>query len=301
VRRALAVSLGAALLIGGAWTLRGVILSGYPAFPSRAVTVPVDWRVPAEHADAEYALVEHSSKVSTMLDDVIAGRDRWGWLPRWTRVQLSEPFYVVVPLGIALLAGFMALGLRNGPTGSRAWWLLLVPTIPALIAWFWLAPEGRYATGFCWALAALACTRAWQRIALRATSVRFGAWAAFIAAVTLVATPMVTVRREAPLTILKTVVRQNVKLWEAGAWRSRPPAPQLDTFVTQSGLVLSVPREQCWDATPPCTQNPARNLELRSPPNIAAGFRVKGEWAMENWPAKTRPNFLAAWRESRRR
>lgn len=306
-RRVLAYSLGAALLFGGAWTLRGVILSGYPAFPSRIMAAPVDWRVPAEHADAEYALVEHSSKASTMLDDVIAGRDRWGWLPRWTRVQLSEPFFVVVPLALSIVAALIALiGRRRGAVTSQprsdASALLLIPIVPALVAWFWLAPEGRYAAGMCWALAALMGAWAWNRAAPRSVAPRaVTIAAALLAAITLLAAPMAAVRNAGPVAMLKTAIKQNVRLWEPETWMSRIPPPQLDSFVTQSGLVVGVPRAECWDATPPCTHNPARNLELRSPGDIRSGFRVTGEWAMENWPAKSRPRFLAAWRQSRQR
>ena len=307
VRRVLAYSLGAALLFGGAWTLRGVILSGYPAFPSRFMAAPVDWRVPAEHADAEYALVEHSSKASTMLDNVIAGRDRWGWLPRWTRVQLSEPFFVVIPLALAIVAALIALIGRRREAGTSQprpdpSALLLIPIVPALVAWFWLAPEGRYAAGMCWALAALMGAWAWNRAAPRSVAPRAVTIAAVVvAAVTVLAAPMAAVRNAGPVTMLKTAIKQNVRLWEPATWTSRIPPPPLDSFVTQSGLVIGVPPAECWDATPPCTHNPARNLELRSPGDIGSGFRVTGEWAMQNWPAKSRPRFLAAWRQSRQR
>lgn len=81
LRRTLTWTLGAGLLIGGSWMARSVVLSGYPLFPSRVAGAAVDWRTSAEHADAEYALAAHSSKASTILYEVVAGRDRWGYLP----------------------------------------------------------------------------------------------------------------------------------------------------------------------------------------------------------------------------
>lgn len=307
VPRVFVCALGSALLFGGAWTARGVVLSGYPAFPSRAVSIPVDWRAPAEHADAEYALVEHSSKASTMLNDVISGRDPWGWLPRWTRVQLNEPFFVFIPLALAVLAAIW-LALEKARAGSAAagvrdqtiW--MLAPIFAALVAWFWLAPEGRYAAGFAWALPALLGARAWRLRVARGASVPanfFPIGAAALSALTLIAAPFTVARNESPGGVIKTIIKQNVKLWDAGTWAKRLPLPPLDTFTTQSGLVLSVPRDRCWDAPPPCTPNPAPNLELRSPHDIRSGFRVNGAWAMQDWPAKSRPKFLDAWRQSR--
>jgi len=307
VSRVLTCALGSALLIGGAWTARGVVLSGYPAFPSRVVSVPVDWRAPAEHADAEYALVEHSSKASTMLNDVISRRDRWGWLARWTRVQLREPFYVFIPLALGLLAAlWLALEkARAGPAaagvrGQELW--MLVPIVASLLAWFALAPEGRYAAGYAWALPALLGARAWTLRVARGAVVRpnfFPIITGAVAALTLVAVPFTVARSESPGAVVKTIIKQNVKLWEAGTWMARLPVPPLDTFTTQSGLVLSVPKDRCWDAPPPCTPNPAPNLELRSPPDLRSGFRVNGAWAMRDWPSTARPKFLESWRQSR--
>jgi len=300
-------ALGSALLIGGAWTARGVVLSGYPAFPSRVVSVPVDWRAPAEHADAEYALVEHSSKASTMLNDVVSGRDRWGWLPRWTRVQLREPFYVFIPLALGLLAAlWLALEkARAGPGAAvvrdQTLWML-VPIFGALLAWFWLAPEGRYAAGFAWALPALLGAHAWKLRIARGATVRsrfIPISAAVLGAITLIDVPLTVAQHESPGAVVKTIIKQNVKLWEPGTWTERLPVPPLDTFTTQSGLVLSVPKDRCFDAPPPCTPNPAPNLELRSPPDLRSGFRVTGAWAMRDWPSTGRPKFLESWRQSR--
>jgi hypothetical protein len=46
------------LLLGLTWTARGVVMSGYPAFPSTAVPFPVSWRVPAEQGNADRAYIQ---------------------------------------------------------------------------------------------------------------------------------------------------------------------------------------------------------------------------------------------------
>lgn len=322
--RTLAFTLGAAVLIGGAWMARGVMLSGYPLFPSKLAAFPVDWRAPVEHADAEYALAAHSSMASTTLTEVIAGRDRWGWIPHWFTISLRDPFDYAVPTTIALLAGLFALvrrrrsgsGLgKGGGNGHETVGqpapvlapplLMLIPTIIAIVAWFLLAPEGRYAIGFFWALAGVSVAELWRTRGARSVALRgvvLGTVAT--ALVTLLVVPLLHVRIEASDETAKALIKSAFKLWDSRGWYRQIELPKLERYTTASGLVLNVPTDRCWAAPPdpiPCTPNPSRTLELRHPPDIKSGFRVRGEWAMEYWPFRSRPDFLRAWRESRAR
>ena len=285
--------------------VRSVVLSGYPLFPSRALAAPVDWRTSEEHADAEYALAEHSSKASTMLNEVVAGRDRWGWLPRWSKINLRDPFDFLVPTLIALGALLFAIVRRKqipveAPPKERPI-LMLIPLGIAIVAWFLLAPEGRYAIGFFWGLAALAVAELYRtgqaRLSDRRVAVLLGA--AATAVITLVTVPLLHIPFESPGSIGKTLIKSSVKLWDSRGWYEPLQPPPLTPFKTASGLVVGVPSDRCWNAPVPCTPNPSETLELREPGNVRAGFRVRGEWAMQDWPFKSRPGFLRAWRESR--
>lgn len=300
-RRTFAYALGAALLIGGAWMTRSVILSGYPLFPSTVAAMPVDWRTSTEHADAEYALAAHSAKASTMLVEVVAGRNKWGWLPRWWRISIRDPFDFIIPLGIALFSGVALLWARRRPPPPSAFWML-PPTLIAALAWFFLAPEGRYAIGFFWALAGLAVAE-WWRIAPSSDAAprRVVPVAIFASVSTLVIVPALHIPLEAPGSAGKTLVKSVIRMWDSGGWYNQIAQPKLMPYRTASGLMVSVPEDRCWSAPVPCTPNPASTLELRDATNIRRGFRVRGAWAMEDWPFKSRPDFLRAWRESRPR
>jgi hypothetical protein len=304
-RRTLAWTLGAALLIGGSWVARGVVLSGYPLFPSRALAMPVDWRAPLEHADAEYALAEHSSKASTMLYEVIAGRDRWGWLPRWFSISRRDPLDFIVPFAIAVAAVLLTWRKRSSSSDEysalRAPPLMWIPVLIALVAWFFVAPEVRYATGFFWALAALAVAelvrlRVWSLSQRARHRVVLGAGTA--AAATLIVLPLLHTPLDSAVGVAKVLVKDNLRIWDSRGWYTQIEEPPLTPFRTASGLVVNVPRVNCWNAPVPCTPNPSLTLEARDPNNIVAGFRVRGKWAMQNWPFRSRPNFLSAWRES---
>ena len=61
VLRGVTLTSVAALTLGLSlsWVGRGVILSGYPAYPSRIGALPVDWRVPTEQAEADVAWIRY--------------------------------------------------------------------------------------------------------------------------------------------------------------------------------------------------------------------------------------------------
>ena len=311
-RRTLGWAVTASVLMGIAWGARGVVLSGYPAFPSRVLAFPVSWRAPAEHADAEFAYIQHSSQGSVQNGPVVAGQAGIkAWLPNWVRVSvLNDPFAAVVPaVLVVVLAG--ATAVRRGRPGFTPLYRFrtvapIVATVSlSLISWFILSPEVRYVSHHFWVLAAaFGADRLAQgpdpgpgrRRAL------VGAIVA-LALMPLVVQPMLdSVRLRRPIGPFRAVVDENLKRPPRDGW-FHPIArvPPIDTFVTRSGLVLNVPRgnAHCWAAPLPCTSNPAPNLELRVPGDLAGGFRVRGEWAMVDWPYRWRSSFLPAWRLSR--
>jgi hypothetical protein len=100
--------------------------------------------------------------------------------------------------------------------------------------------------------------------------------------------------------LLRALVHANLHAPEAGRWlHTSHPTPELEHYTTRSGLVLGVPTgdgARCWDAPIPCTPNPAPNLRLRVPGDLASGFVVDGEWRMEHWPERWRSELLPALR-----
>ena len=67
------------------WSARGVVLSGYPFFPSSAVGMPVPWRMPVKQVDSFRGMMvawardpDPNKKVKTTLRT-------WRWLPSWSQ------------------------------------------------------------------------------------------------------------------------------------------------------------------------------------------------------------------------
>jgi len=309
--RTLGWALTALVLYAGLWMGRGVVLSGYPLFPTSFAGFPVEWRVPTEHADAEFAYIVHSGRASTQNLPVVAGEAGLSsWIPRWTQHALDNPYDLAVPLGLALLGTLAYRVRRHQATAKRSdfaggWWLLL-PIGVSVAAWFSVAPEPRYALPHFWLLAALCWS---QRFRLQSGSIplpnerRLVAIGVVLGISPLLVNPVFS--REFPDRHGNPVVAiLKANLNRPGQDRWLQPIegkPVLSTYRTQSGLLLNTVPERCWDAPLPCTPNPAPNLRARDPANLAKGFVVDGDWQMENWPMSWQPDFLQAWRRSRAR
>ncbi len=292
------------MLFAGAWVTRGVILSGYPLFPSTLLPAPVDWRAPAEHAQAEFAYVVHSGRASTDNIPVITGEvGLRGWVGPWAAHAVEEPNHILVPgLVILLAVGFLVWRRFRGAgrNPESAGWLLAIPIVVAITTWFFSAPEPRYVEPMFWSLAALC------------TVMAVGAWRAesdpvsrpLLAAVMLLGlTPLVLTPLVKPLGVnrglgvVRRIIAENIQLpGDSGLFQPIAKHPTVTTYVTRSGLQLNFPPGRCWDAPIPCTPNPAPNLRLRVEGRLDRGFAVDGAWAMEHWPADRRHDFLPAFR-----
>ncbi|HXG44932.1 MAG TPA: hypothetical protein VNJ71_09280 [Gemmatimonadales bacterium] len=298
-RRTLVWTLATVLLLGGSWAARGALLSGYPLFPSRLVSLPVEWRTPPEHADAEFAFAAHSSRASTENAPVVRGEAGLAaWLPEWWRVSATDnPYELLIPIAVGSVTLAAGLVLRSGPV-PPTWWLL-PPIGIALTVWFLTAPEPRYIWDVAWSAAALGMAS----LALLLKRPAFGAVdRAVLRAVVILAASVLLVKplaaphpKDLGLSPARRLLSELFLLPspEAALADERHPV-EVRTYVTRSGLSLNVVDHRCWDTPIPCTPNPAPNLRLRVPGRLARGFVVDGPWQMENWPAH-RPEFGRAW------
>jgi hypothetical protein len=302
-RRTLGWAAVIAALFGVAWTARGIVLSGYPAFPSTALPAPVEWRAPEEHARAEFAFIVDSGRRTASVPEVVSGRAGVGrWLPDWLIGHREQVFYAAVPLALLAVALTAALRARarapaDALARTRAAWWMAAPLAVAIAAWFSTAPEPRYASPFFWSLAALAVAQVCVLTGLPGDRARvrrlvIAAWLG--AGASVVVQPflywLVKGRRGS---VVRAVARETVRVPPPGHWLyPRAEALVMTPYVTRSGLVLNLPAHRCWEAPLPCTPNPAPNLRLRDPARIERGFVVDGGWQMEHWPQRWRPDYL---------
>lgn len=296
-------------LIAAAWMGRGIVLSGYPLFPTPVAGFPVEWRAPVEHATAEFAFIVHSGRASTRNPAVVSGEAGLsGWLPKWLGHGLDDPYQLAVPLLLMLAAGGAVL-IRFARASPRAradtavgWWVAL-PSLCAITAWFSTSPEMRYAQPHFWSLAALLATQAIRlRRAISPTRSNRSllVTGALVGVSPLLISPIVYEDLHLNESPLRTILKANLnRPGTDGLFQPIAGQASLQTYRTRSGLVLNIVSANCWDAPLPCTPNPAPNLRLRDPSDLHRGFVVDGPWQMLNWPNGRQPGFLAAWRKSK--
>jgi hypothetical protein len=294
--------------IGGSWMARGVVLSGYLLFPTASLSLPVDWRAPVEHARGEFAYAAESSRATVENYQALVGdAGRWDWIANWWRESASyDIHHLIVPGLLAALGSlgylFLRQSRRGKAAGSPATWWLAGPALIALVPWFLVAPEPRYAAPLLWgtaAVAAAACFRVAGVDDRRAA--RAAVWATVLLGISPALIRPLISPQDPELPPVRRLLKINFRLPGPRAWLHRTGGRSpIRTYVAGGGLQLNVVDRRCWAAPIPCTPNPAPNLRLRVPGRIEKGFVVDGPWQMENWPAG-RATFREAWAERIRR
>ena len=179
--RVAAMSLLAAILLG-TWMGRGIVLSGYPLFPSTALAMPVPWRMPTKE------IIGFQKEIVRWARDPDPGSDpkeilkTWRWLPRWSDRVLAMKTHFAWPAqigvaGSAVLAAFALCGssLRRN---ARTLIPLAIPLILYSLFWFITAPDTRYFGSAMWIFAicpALTFVASGARVGLSSTLACLGA------------------------------------------------------------------------------------------------------------------------------
>ena len=152
--RALAGAAAAAFLIG-CWVYRGALISGYPLFPSRAIAVPVAWRMKESDVDRHREAVVHWARIP--FGDRRTALEGFSWLRPWFERVAAMDIQFNWPIGIGLvgvaalsLVSWMEIRLRRGFYFMA---LLCVPLAVQTGFWLLTAPEPRYFGAGAWLFA----------------------------------------------------------------------------------------------------------------------------------------------------
>jgi len=287
VAPAVAVSLAAGLLLG-VWVARGVVMTGYVAYPSNtALHLDVDWKVPEEQvageSDAIKVWARYPFDTDRSWDEILSG---WDWLGPWLARTAERADLFTIPM-LLFATGAIALLVRRrprpGPRPREAAdaLLFLGPPAIAFVLWFVTAPAERFGGAIFWLLGA-------------------GIWAVIFAQ-----TRTTIGRRRLAQAALATAAVTVLAGVVAGSWLSSDrygwavfvtPGPEagfhpipeaiVEAHRSDSGLVHYVPtgvagsssewvpQTRCWDAPLPCTIRPKPELVTRRPDTWRAGFRL---------------------------
>lgn len=274
-------------LLVGPWMVRSTVLTGYPLYPLKFLSVPVDWRVPEETMGRvstwiqvfgrSYKNVHFDSLDSA---DLVTPRP---WVRDWLRsVFKNAKGEIVLPFALFLVAGLGLILAGRWRERLRSYrWLAACLLAPAagLIFWFAFAPAPRFAHASTWSLAIITCVLA---IAPHWSGFSTGQLKAVLAiapalSIALVSMRAVGVYRTADPGRRFDAVRPLI--WNApGPDHGLYPYPtaRLSTRTLPSGLVVLSPvdDERVWEAPLPSSARPPPGLALREPGSLAGGFCV---------------------------
>lgn len=243
-----------ALVILVPWMIRGVLLSGYVAYPSTWGAVDVEWQVPRplviNEANWIYGLARGPRiHWSVMLEG-------WDWFRPWLErlpPSVTQPLLLALLALIYILVGVSRRRFRRGLPGLP--WVFLIPTVLSLGFWFLTAPSPRFAGASFAILAAAMVALAVRGGACAARESRrirsyHALWVGFLIFLTI---PAFRTTHEASHDLSRIAYK---------------------TEITESGLRIHVPQNAfvCGDIPLPCTPYFRPNLRLIEENNPAGGF-----------------------------
>ena len=256
-----------------AWFLNGVIISGYPFYPSTLCHVNLSWSLPVESVvDLENWVYSWARQPGTHWKNVLGN---WNWLYPWMNNIIQNHYFdVVIPLytfvtivliDVLLLTPILWFKKRKI---FFIEWVIIFPLLSGLLFWFFTAPDPRFANAVFMLLpvsATLVLLFKIKEIANRQTAI----YAAGI---------FFTVE----CFCLSFYVHENkwvVSNVSLDGWQ-KDDQPQIVEKITKHGLrvyttLLNEKKDQCFDAPLPCTPYFNENLRLRRAGDLASGFIIQ--------------------------
>ena len=245
------------IILLASWCLRGIILSGYPFFPSSFLGLPVDWRVPTVWANFQAHGVRSWARMPWGTPFETEG---WHWVSVWLHGMVRNRVDFIFP-ALFTLAGIVALVKRAEVRAAR-WLRILVASISGLAFWFWRAPALRFGEPVIWSTAAVLGAAALFAVlpTLKENSKR-AVLAGFLA---------VAFWCSYPRTLWRAFYRPAFAQHEFPRLPDFPVAP----YQVGANLSILVPyrKNQCWDSPPPCSPYFFDSLRLRHDSEFRSGF-----------------------------
>lgn len=272
------------------WAARGIVLSGYPAFPSTALSAPVAWRLSEECLRNQQTYMRVSGFFWWIYVDPLHHpvMNMGPWIATWLwKGLIREPLSIAVPIAVACV--LLAVRITRSrppqdtaPTAARLSAVGLVitamPIMGGLAFWAINSPAPRFGAGILWMLAGWAAVVAAGHVAVpERFRHRFATVICMLCLAAIGHRTAVWARFQSGNTSSAHINPWIRSVWmPAGPDRGLHPYPTVELVHKQSkwGVVVNMPAEstQTWWAPLPATFNDITNLRLRQDADMAKGF-----------------------------
>jgi len=269
VDKKLFIWLGGCIVAGlVVWMIRGIILSGYIAYPSTFGAFPVEWRIPYASVVDQANWVRGWARMPGVHWNDVLGN--WDWIKPWMQSFKGYKFEAIIPLYISFI-GIISIILillqkcikKKNYEMPKIMWLFLLPPVISITFWFFTAPAIRFAGANFWLLGAgsiIFALISYNSDKLPNKKILFVMLFASIC----------ILYRYLPY---KDLILTSDKI----AYFYHIPKVALKKDITSSGLVIFLPErgDQCWDAPLPCTPYMNSDLRLRKEDELRYGFLIE--------------------------
>ena len=255
---------GIGLLVAGPFFARNVIASGYPIYPSTVFSVNVPWLLPSHTPISEAQMIRAWCIIPGAPPEQVLAN--WNWVLPWFKELVAYwRLEVDIPLiftALGLMVWLSRLSGKRGAGRANSDILFLAAPLAALVFWFFTAPSPRFAGAAFWWLGGGTLTLAVRDH--RGESNHVSGLAILLLSLVLAGGFHMKAER----------------IVGPGSDGGFHPVPvvEMQTFETDSGLVMFVPKsgDQAWDAELPNTPYPQTGLELRRQNDLSSGFWMPG-------------------------
>lgn len=144
--------IGLIVVVVGVWLFRGVVLSGYPLFPSKVLGVAVKWQVPQGYIESVPESIRNWAQHG---GDLAANVPLKQWFPYWTQHQNFEMLIAVGLFTVLTIIYLVGINYFGKARQQKEILLVMLAVVVSIAVWFIQAPSERFAASLIWVLPVL--------------------------------------------------------------------------------------------------------------------------------------------------
>lgn len=247
------------------WMARGVMTSGYVAYPQSFGRFDVDWAESPELIRDRQEMLATNTRLRYGDRDEVLGS--WGWVIPWLQDIITRLIEFVIPMSLSLLmlilygVGRLRSGKEKSTLPMGMW--VLVPMLIMIVVWFLTAPNIKYIKYILWinaSILTILAILAWSSISWE--------WRIYSVYAVLGVGLVYVIYLSFSLGTFLLPAGANDGFYER-------PMPPIKVIETQTGDFINTPDShinQCWNIPLPCTPVPHTRIYERVPGDIRHGF-----------------------------